>query len=140
MSISAVLFSDVSFLLLSPQRPHQPMFWCKIWCDCMFTVKHCTRCVSTIKKWVRVAGCTLHGNQIKSKPDFFQPLNLSCAQYNIAYLKKKSGQLLTRSALKWWLSDSLTTYTVTMRNVCEANRREEACQCKGAMLCPCTLQ
>lgn len=72
-SVSAVLFSDVSFLVLTPQRPPQPMFWWKIWCDCMFTVTQCTRCVfiSTIRKWVRVAHCALHGNQMKSKAAFF---------------------------------------------------------------------
>lgn len=40
--------------------------------------------------------------------------------------------------MKWWLSDTLTTYTVTIRNVCETNR-EEACQWKAALLCPCRL-
>lgn len=63
---------DASSRLLPPHRPHESMFWWKICCDYMFTVKRHTRCVSTIvRKWVRVgAGCTLHGNQIQSKSDF----------------------------------------------------------------------
>lgn len=38
--------------------------------------------------------------------------------------------------MKWWLSDTLTTYTVTKRNVCETNR-EEACQWKAAFAVSC---